>query len=65
MVQKAVRELIEAMPEMEVIEPSVQQIQEQVSTQAEENAAPLSQLPGDQEQTLDEYPKPDPALTAG
>ena len=63
LVQKAVRELIEAMPEMEVIEPSVQQIQEQVSTQAEENAAPLSQLPGDQEQTLDEYPKPDPALT--
>lgn len=63
LVQKTVRELIEAMPEMEVIEPSVQQIQEQVSTQAEENAAPLSQLPGDQEQTLDEYPKPDPALT--
>lgn len=63
LVQKAVRELIEAMPEMEVIEPSVQQIQEQVSPQAEENAAPLSQLPGYQEQALDEYPMPDPALT--
>ena len=63
LVQKAVRELIEAMPEMEVIEPSVQQIQEQVSPQAEENAAPFSQLPGYQEQALDEYPMPDPALT--
>lgn len=63
LVQKAVRELIAAMPEMEVIEPNVQQMQEQVSQQAEENAAPLSQLPGDQEQALDEYPMPDPALT--
>lgn len=63
LVQKAVRELIEAMPEMEVIEPNVQQMQEQVSQQEEENAGTLSQLPEYQEQTLDEYPMPDPALT--
>ncbi len=61
-VQIPVRELIEAMPEMEVIEPNVQQMQGQVSQQAEENAALLSQLPGYQEQALDEYPMPDPAL---
>lgn len=63
LVQKAVRELIEAMPEMEVIEPNVQQMQEQVSQQEEENAGTLSQLPEYQEQALDEYPMPDPALT--
>lgn len=63
LVQKAVRELIEAMPEMEVIESNVQQMQEQVSQQEEENAGTLSQLPEYQEQALDEYPMPDPALT--
>lgn len=63
LVQKAVRELIEAMPEMEVIEPNVQQMQEQVSQQEEENAGTLSQLPEYQEQVLDEYPMPDPVLT--
>lgn len=63
LVQKAVRELIEAMPEMEVIEPNVQQMQEQVSQQAEENAGTLSQLSEYQEQALDEYPMPDPVLT--
>ena len=63
LVQKAVRELIEAMPEMEVIESNVQQMQEQVSQQEEENAGTLSQLPEYQEQALDEYPMPDPVLT--
>ena len=38
-----------------------QQMQEQVSQQATETAA--TQLPDAQEQTLDEYPMPDPALT--
>lgn len=38
-----------------------QQMQEQVSQQTEEAAA--TQLPDTQEQALDEYPMPDPALT--
>ncbi|EFE14211.1 YodL domain-containing protein [Clostridium sp. M62/1] len=40
-----------------------QQMQEQVSQQAEDFAAPSTQLPDAQEQALDEYPMPDPALT--
>ena len=44
-------------------EAAYQQMQEQVSQQAEENAGTLSQLPEYQEQALDEYPMPDPALT--
>ena len=44
-------------------EAAYQQMQEQVSQQAEENAETHSQLPEYQEQTLDEYPKPDLALT--
>ena len=39
-----------------------QQMQEQVSQQAEDPAAPSTQLPDAQEQALDEYPMPDPAL---
>lgn len=44
-------------------EAAYQQMQEQVSQQAEENAETHSQLPEYQEQALDEYPMPDPALT--
>lgn len=40
-----------------------QQMQEQVSQQAEDPAVPSPQLPDAQEQALDEYPMPDPALT--
>ena len=40
-----------------------QQMQEQVSQQAEDPATPSTQLPDAQEQALDEYPMPDPALT--
>ena len=40
-----------------------QQMQKQVSRQAEESADVSTQLPDAQEQALDEYPMPDPALT--
>ena len=40
-----------------------QQMQEQVSRQVEDSAAPSTQLPDAQEQALDEYPMPDPTLT--
>ena len=44
-------------------ETAYQQMQEQVSQQAEETAAVPTQLPDTPEQALDEYPMPDPALT--
>ena len=44
-------------------EAAYQQMQEQVSQQAEETAAVPTQLPDTPEQALDEYPMPDPALT--
>ena len=44
-------------------ETAYQQMQEQVSQQAEEAAAVPTQLPDTPEQALDEYPMPDPALT--
>ena len=43
-------------------EAAYQQMQEQVSQQAEEVTAVPTQLPDTPEQTLDEYPMPDPAL---
>ena len=44
-------------------EAAYQQMQEQVSQQAEDTAAVPTQLPDAPEQALDEYPMPDPALT--
>ena len=44
-------------------EAAYQQMQEQVSQQAEETAAVPTQLPDTPEQALDEYPMPDQALT--
>ena len=46
-------------------EAAYQQMQEQVSQQAEETAAVPTQLPNTPEQALDEYPMPDPTLTQG
>ena len=43
-------------------EAAYQQMQEQVSQQAEDTAAVPTQLPDAPEQALDEYPMPDPAL---
>ena len=44
-------------------EAAYRQMQEQAGQQAQENAAGSTQLPDAQEQALDEYPMPDPALT--
>ena len=44
-------------------EAAYRQIQEQAGQQAQENTAGSAQLPDAQEQALDEYPMPDPALT--
>ena len=57
-IQEAPLSMIETLQEVEY-----QQMQEQVSQQAESSAALSTQLPDAQEQALDEYPMPDPALT--
>ena len=57
-IQEAPLSMIETLQEA-----AYQQMQEQVSQQAEGAAAPSTQLPDAQEQALDEYPMPDPALT--
>lgn len=44
-------------------EAAYRQMQEQAVQQAQENTAGSAQLPDAQEQALDEYPMPDPALT--
>ncbi len=57
-IQEAPTSMIETLQDA-----AYQQMQKQVSRQAEESADVSTQLPDAQEQALDEYPMPDPALT--
>ena len=57
-IQEAPTSIIETLQDA-----AYQQMQKQVSRQAEESADVSTQLPDAQEQALDEYPMPDPALT--
>ena len=57
-IQEAPTSMIETLQDA-----AYQQMQEQVSRQVEDSAAPSTQLPDAQEQALDEYPMPDPTLT--
>ena len=57
-IQEAPTSMIETLQDA-----AYQQMQKQVSQQAEESADVSTQLPDAQEQALDEYPMPDPALT--
>ena len=57
-IQEAPTSMIETLQDA-----AYQQMQKQVSRQTEESADVSTQLPDAQEQALDEYPMPDPALT--
>ena len=64
LVQKAVSDLIEAMPDMEVMQAAAVQQQQFEKSEISEVQSPVaSMLPESPEKALDEYPMPNPELT--